>query len=338
MKKVLLILLILLTALIGVGGYFAYCMYGAVMNNEETAYIYLDRDDDVDSLKTKLLEVTQPSPVLGFDLSAKLLRMKGNYKGRYAVETGASMMSVLRTVRNHLQSPVNVVVPSVRTMGDLAARVAKQLMIDSTEVAQVLTSDSVMSSLGFDRQTFPGMFIPNTYEMYWDVSAENLVQRMKKENDNFWNDTRKEKARQLGLTANQVATLASIVDSESAYNPEKPRIAGLYLNRMKKGMLLQSDPTVIYALGDFTIRRVLNKHLAVDSPYNTYLYKGLPPGPIRIPSIAGLDAVLNHEDNNYLYMCAKEDFSGSHNFAVTYAEHQANARRYMKALNERGIK
>ena len=180
--------------------------------------------------------------------------------------------------------------------------------------------------------------IPNTYEMYWDVSADNFLLRMKKENDNFWNKERQTKAQTLGLNANQVATLASIVDSESAYNPEKPRIAGLYINRIKKGMLLQSDPTVIYAIGDFTIRRVLNRHLEADSPYNTYKYKGLPPGPIRIPSIAGLDAVLNHENNNYLYMCAKEDFSGSHNFAVTYAEHQANARRYVKALNERGIK
>jgi len=202
----------------------------------------------------------------------------------------------------------------------------------------LLHSDTLMTRLGYDHQTFLGMFIPNTYEMYWDVSAENLVERLHKEHQTFWNEERKGKAQALGMNENQVATLASIVDSESAYNPEKPRIAGLYLNRMKKGMSLQSDPTVIFALGDFTIRRVLNKHLTIDSPYNTYKYKGLPPGPIRIPSIAGLDAVLNHEDNNYIYMCAKEDFSGSHNFAVTYSEHQANARRYVKALNERGIK
>ena len=172
---------------------------------------------------------------------------------------------------------------------------------------------------------------------YWDVSAENLVQRMKKENDNFWNDTRKEKARQLGLTANQVATLASIVDSESAYNPEKPRIAGLYLNRMKKGMLLQSDPTVIYALGDFTIRRILNNMLSVDSPYNTYRYAGLPPGPICLPSTASIDAVLKNKKTDYLFFCAKEDFSGRHNFATTSIEHSSNAKRFHKALNNRNI-
>lgn len=335
MKKALLILLAVAICAVG---YLAYCMSGCVMRHESTAYLYLDRDDDIDSLKSKLFALTNPKTTLGFDASAKLLRMEGNYKGRYAVDPDASMLSVLRLVRNHTQSPLNVVVPSVRTMGDLAGRLAKQLMIDSIEVVQLLTSDSVMTSLGYDQQTFPGMIIPNTYEMYWDVSADNLLKRLKKENENFWNKERQAKAKAMGLDANQVATLASIVDSESAYNPEKPRIAGLYLNRMKKGMLLQSDPTVIYALGDFTIRRVLNRHLEVDSPYNTYKYKGLPPGPIRIPSIAGLDAVLNHENNNYLYMCAKEDFSGSHNFAVTYAEHQANARRYVKALNERGIK
>ncbi|MBR3454333.1 MAG: endolytic transglycosylase MltG [Bacteroidaceae bacterium] len=335
MKKALLILLVVT---ICAAGYLTYCVCGSVMRHETTSYLFLDRDDDIDSLKAKLFDLTNPKTTIGFDLSAKLLRMKGHYKGRYAVEPEASMMSVLRMVRNHAQSPVKVVVPSVRTMPDLAGRVAKQLMIDSTELVRLLTSDSVMASLGYDQQTFPGMMIPNTYEMYWDVSADNFLLRMKKENDNFWNKERQTKAQALGLNANQVATLASIVDSESAYNPEKPRIAGLYINRIKKGMLLQSDPTVIYAIGDFTIRRVLNRHLEVDSPYNTYKYKGLPPGPIRIPSIAGLDAVLNHENNNYLYMCAKEDFSGSHNFAVTYAEHQANARRYVKALNERGIK
>ena len=146
------------------------------------------------------------------------------------------------------------------------------------------------------------------------------------------------KAKKVGLSQNEVVTLASIVDSETANNGEKARIAGLYMNRLHRGILLQSDPTVIFAVGDFSIRRVLNKHLQVESPYNTYKVKGLPPGPIRIPSIAGIDAVLNYEHNNYIYMCAKEDFSGTHNFAVTYFEHQANARRYINALNQRGIK
>lgn len=335
LKKILIAILVIILA---VGGFCAYCIKGPVLNNEETAYLYIDRDDDIDSLKTKLFELTNPSPAYGFDLSKKLLRMEGNYKGRYAVVPGTSFLDVLRMVRNHVQSPVNVVVPSVRTVNDLARRVADKLMIDSAEIAQVVNNDSVIRSLGYDSLTFLGMFIPNTYEMYWDVSAENLIQRLKKENDNFWNEKRRNKAAAIGLSTNEVSTLASIVDSESAYNPEKPRIAGLYMNRLHKGMLLQSDPTVIFAHRDFTIRRVLNKHLTIDSPYNTYRYKGLPPGPIRIPSVAGLDAVLNYEKNNYIYMCAKEDFSGSHNFAVSYSEHQAYARRYVKALNERGIK
>ena len=141
----------------------------------------------------------------------------------------------------------------------------------------------------------------------------------------------------MGLTPNEVATLASIIDEETANNGEKPMVAGMYLNRLKKGMLLQADPTVKFALGDFTLRRILNKHLEVDNPYNTYKYPGLPPGPIRVPSVQGLEAVLNPAQSNYLYMCAKEDFSGTHNFACTLAEHLQNARRYQQALNQRGI-
>jgi UPF0755 protein len=169
------------------------------------------------------------------------------------------------------------------------------------------------------------------------MSIDDFVQRMVEENKRFWSEGRLQKANALGMSKEEVVTLASIVDSETANNGEKPRVAGLYINRLKKGMLLQSDPTVIFATKDFTIRRVLNHHLQTESPYNTYKYKGLPPGPIRIPSIAGIDAVLNYEKHNYIYMCAKEDFSGTHNFASTYRAHLANARRYTKALTARGI-
>jgi UPF0755 protein len=182
------------------------------------------------------------------------------------------------------------------------------------------------------------MFIPNTYEVYWNTPAEKLIERMKREYDVFWNNDRRRKAENIRLTPIEVSILASIVEEETAAPDEYPIVAGLYLNRLYKGMMLQADPTVKFAVGDFSLRRILNRHLEVDSPYNTYMYAGLPPGPIRIPSPKSIDAVLNHTVHNYLYMCAKEDFSGRHNFAVTLKEHNKNAEKYRAELNRRGIK
>ena len=181
------------------------------------------------------------------------------------------------------------------------------------------------------------MFIPNTYEMYWNTSAIEFFERLHSEYDKFWNAERKAKAAALNLNPIQVSILASIVDAEALYDKEMPIIAGLYLNRLNKGILLQADPTVIFANGDFTVKRVTNSLLKVSSPYNTYKYSGLPPGPIMMPSINAIDAVLNKNDNNYIYMCAKEDFSGYHNFAVTVQEHERNAKKYRDALNKRNI-
>jgi UPF0755 protein len=180
--------------------------------------------------------------------------------------------------------------------------------------------------------------VPDTYEVYWNTSIENLMSRLKKEHDKFWNNSRQEKASAIGLTPNEVCTLASIIDEETSNNPEKPMIARMYLNRLAKGMALQADPTIKFALKDFALKRIYHNMLNTDSPYNTYRYAGLPPGPIKVASVAGIDAVLNAAKHNYLYMCAKEDFSGTHNFASTYSEHLRNAAKYSKALNERGIK
>ena len=176
------------------------------------------------------------------------------------------------------------------------------------------------------------------YELYWTLQPKALLERMNKEAQKFWNDKRVLEAKQLGLTPDEVMTVASIVEQETAYNPEKPMVAGMYLNRLNQKMPLQADPTVKFALGDFALRRILHEHLRVNSPYNTYKVKGLPPGPICIPSVESINAVLHRANHNYLYMCAKEDFSGSHNFATTYAEHQKNATKYAAALNARGIR
>ncbi|HWL00047.1 MAG TPA: endolytic transglycosylase MltG, partial [Parapedobacter sp.] len=191
---------------------------------------------------------------------------------------------------------------------------------------------------GFDSANFLSMFVPNTYELYWNTTTEQFADRMHNEYEKFWNDERRQKAETINLNPQEVAVLASIVKGEALHTDEMPAIAGLYLNRLRKGMLLQADPTVIFANNDFTIRRVLYRHLRTDSPYNTYLYRGLPPGPIMMPSIAAIDAVLNYQQHDYIYMCAKDDFSGYHNFAVTQAEHNINARKFQQALNERNIK
>ena len=315
----------------------AYFVFSVSARNEEDAYIYIDRDDTIDSVYAKVEEVAHPSSLLGFKALASLKKYGEHIRtGRYRVEPGMTMTQLFRDLRNHNEVPINLVVPARRELHDWVGRVAAQLMMDSVELSEAVATLPCVEAGG--RKALPVEIIPNTYEVYWDMSAEKLVERMQTEYKRFWTDERLQKAKDKGLTQLEVSTLASIVDSESAYDPEKPRIAGLYLNRLHKGMLLQSDPTVIFAVGDFTIRRVLNEHLRTESPFNTYRVKGLPPGPIRIASVAGLDAVLNAEQNDYLYMCAKEDFSGSHNFATTYGEHLQNARRYINELNKRGIK
>lgn len=299
--------------------------------DEEQRLMYIDQDDTPDSVKTK--------SGLGWrwEVYSRVLSFHPR-TGRYRVPADMTCLELYRMLRNGIQEPLNLVVPTSRTMDRLAAVLSKSLMVDSAEIATALTDSIYLSTRGYTTATIPALFIPNTYEVYWDISVDKLVERMERENNRFWTAERKAKAQACGLTHEQVATLASIVDEETANDAEKPMIAGLYLNRLRIGMPLQADPTVKFAVGDFSLRRILGKHLKVESPYNTYLVDGLPPGPIRIASIAGLDAVLNHAEHNYLYMCAKEDFSGTHNFAATLSEHYKNARRYVKALNERGIK
>jgi UPF0755 protein len=229
-------------------------------------------------------------------------------------------------------------IPESRTMQKLAAVLGRKLMMDSVEIAAALIDDAYCQRWGYDTCTIAALFVPNTYEVYWNTTLDHFMERMVKEHDAFWNKERCAKAEAAQLTPDEVCTLASIIDEETANNDEKPMIAGMYLNRLHKSMALQADPTVKFALKNFELRRIYHDMLFYDSPYNTYRNTGLPPGPIKIASVKGIDAVLNYVRHDYLYMCAKEDFSGTHNFAVSYAEHLRNAARYAKALNERGIK
>ena len=334
MNKKFLWLVAGLAIVVAGAAFFTYYLISAEAPNSKEGpgrLIFIDRDDTADSVKVK--------SELGWrwDLYNKVFSFRPR-TGRYHVEPGTTCLQLFRHLRNGAQEPMNLVVPTARTMEKLASVLSQSLMVDSAEIAQALTDSSYCNTHGYTTATIPALFIPNTYEVYWDISVDKLVERMESENNRFWTAERKSKAEACGMTREEVATLASIVDEETANNAEKPMIAGLYINRLRLGMPLQADPTVKFAVRDFTLRRILNKHLQVESPYNTYRVVGLPPGPIRIPSIAGLDAVLNHTEHSYLYMCAKEDFSGTHNFAKNLSEHYQNARRYVRALNERGIR
>jgi UPF0755 protein len=259
------------------------------------------------------------------------------YAGRYELDSSMNNNEIIDKLRAGYQDPVKVIFNSIRTPEQLAGRISMQIEADSVDLVELFYNDSLIQNLGLKQETFTSIFLPNTYEFWWNTSAESFVKRMYKEYQRFWNEERKEKASKLNLTPEEVTTLASIVDEETYYNSEMPRVAGLYINRLRKRMHLQADPTLKFALGDFSIKRVLNVHKQIDSPYNTYRRYGLPPGPISIPSISAIDAVLNYESHSYLYMCAKPDFSGYHNFAKTLSQHNINAREYQRALNKERI-
>ena len=257
--------------------------------------------------------------------------------GHYLVKDGMSNNELVNMLRAGLQTPVKLTFNNVRTKEELAGKVANIIEADSASLRNALLDSALLIKYDFTPATISAMIIPNTYEIWWNTDADEFLERMYREYHKFWKETRLEKAQQAGMTPTEVATLASIVDEETVKSDEKPTVAGLYINRLDKGIRLQADPTIKYVLGDFTVNRVLSRDLLIDSPYNTYMYRGLPPGPIRFPSITGIEAVLNHEDHNYLYMCAKDDFSGYHNFAKTLRQHNINAAKYRRALSKRRI-
>ena len=257
--------------------------------------------------------------------------------GRYVISNDISYNALINILRSGRQSPVNVTFNNIRTLSDLAGRIGGEIEADSSGIMEFLSNPENYRNDGFTRENVISVFIPNTYEFYWNTDAAGLYSRMLKEYHKFWNDDRLLKAKSIKLTPVEVSILASIIDDEVAKADEKPRIAGVYLNRIKRGIPLQACPTIKFALNDFTITRVLNQHLKIDSPYNTYLHRGFPPGPIGCPTIEGIDAVLNAEKHDYLFFAAKADFSGYHNFSRTLAEHNRYADQYQKELDKRRI-
>lgn len=305
---------------------------------DNTVYVYVDSTKNFDQLVDDLKkDAGLPSEKLFRLLADKMDYPQRMKTGRYAVKKGLAMPELIRALRAGNQTPVKITFNNMRLKKDLANRLAKQLMIDSTALLAALNDTRTVQELGFDENTIVALFIPNTYEVYWDTSIDNLLARMKREYASFWNANRTAKAKKIGLLPVEVSTLASIVEEEATYADEYPIVAGLYLNRLQRGQKLEADPTVKFAVGDFGLRRILFKHLETASPYNTYLHTGLPPGPIRVPSIKAIDAVLAPTQHNYYFMCAKDDLSGRHHFASTLTEHNKNAARYRAALNARGI-
>ncbi len=304
----------------------------------KTAEFFIYSHYTYDSVYAGLKESGLLSNPKNFDWTARKKNLPNHiYAGRYLIKKGMSNNELVNKFRSGSQDPVHLTFNNIRNLKELAQRVSEQLEPSANAFYSKLSDQALQKEYGFNSFTMASMFIPNTYEFYWNTSPEKFIKRMNDEYNRFWTNRRKADAEKLGLTQTEVITLASIVEEETLKEDERPKIAGVYLNRLDIGMRLQADPTVIFAAGDFEIRRVLNKHKIIDSPYNTYKYGGLPPGPICMPEISSIDAVLNFKKHKYLYFCAKADFSGYHSFAKTLNEHMKNARAYQKELNKRRI-
>jgi len=340
--------ILLAVALIGLLGasYFAYFVYKTMLSentafNNEEAYVYISKNDTYEDVKNQLEPLLKD--IDAFHALAEQKKYTTNVKsGRYIIKKGMNNNDIINSIRSK-NIPVKIAFNNQERLENLAGRISSQLDVDSLELLNVMTSDKFLKKNGFTKETAIGMYIPNSYEVFWNTSAENFRGRMLKEYNAFWNANRTAKAKKLNLTKNEVLSLAAIVHKETAKIDERPRVAGVYLNRIRLGMPLQADPTVIYAVKlkennfDKVIKRVLYKDLEVDSPYNTYKYRGIPPGPITMPDVSAIDAVLNAEKHKYLYFVANVKNFGYHKFAKSLAQHNANKNEYVRWINKVGI-
>lgn len=320
-----------------VAGMFVWNYINAPYKGIEAAWVYLPHGTTRPELKDQLLSVLGPrtgaATMSVYDAAAP---KDAQIYGAYRIEPGTPAKDIARRLVRHRQTPIRLTFNNVRTLPQLAERISSQMEFSDGEFMAAL--DSVLPKSGFKtREQYPAAFLPDTYEFYWTTPASATVEKLLTVRNSFWNTDRRNRARELGITPVEAATLASIAEEETNNREERGIVARLYLNRVHKSIKLQADPTVKFALGDFGLRRIRGEHLKVNSPYNTYKVNGLPPGPIRIAEATTIDALLNSKPHKWIYMCAKEDFSGTHNFASDYSTHTANARRYRQALNQRGI-
>lgn len=336
--KFIIIFVAIAFIIVGIRGYQLY-QYVFRENIKTDFVLYIPNNASYEQVTDSLIRNDALLSLKAFRWVSKKKEYPKSVKlGRYLLKKGMNTNQIVNMLKGGMQTPLNVTFNNVRSKEDVAGKVSKYLQTDSLSILKLFSDENRIQKFGFTSETYSAMFIPNTYECYWTISAEGFADRMKMEYDRFWNKERKTKAEEIKLTPVEVTILASIVQSETAKNEELKRIAGLYINRLNRGIFLQADPTVKYAVGDYSLKRILNVHLEIDSPYNTYKHLGLPPGPINFPETSAIDAVLNYEQHKYIYMCAKEDFSGYHNFAVTLSEHNRNAARYRAALNRNKIR
>jgi UPF0755 protein len=341
LNRILAIAAIVVFLFMSAGGWWFYRVYynpNVQVANHKSDFLYVRTGTTMPELMLQLQEQKLVKDTSSFAMIARLKKFNTPKPGRYRIRDRMSNRELVNMLRAGIQEPVTFTFNNVRTKEQLASRVGGKLEADSAKLLFLMNDPGFLSKYGMTPETVMTLFIPDSYEFYWNTSEEQFFDRMAKEYKEFWTEERKAKARAMGMSQSDVVILASIVEAEQTrFADERPSIAGLYLNRMRKGMPLQSDPTVIYALGDFSIQRVLGDDLEVESPYNTYRHTGLPPGPIRIPQAESVDAVLENMDCNYIYMCA-EFGTGHHKFTNDYDEHLKNAREYRKALDRAKIK
>lgn len=320
-------------------GLFLFCLPLLTKKAAHDALIKIPRNATEEMVRDSI------SKYLDDDYAGKVMtvsRLRGSViagrHGAYLIRQGMSPLQAEHRLSHGAQQPLTVTINQFRTLETLAQRVAAKLDFTAGELMDKVKNDSILIRYGLTKEQALSLFIEDSYDFYWNASPETFINKIGANYNRIWNEERVKKASDLGLTPAEIMTIASIVDEETSKTDEKDKIGRLYINRYLKGMKLQADPTVKYAVGDFSIRRILKTHLKTESPYNTYLNSGLPPGPIRTTSVATIDRILNSEPSDAIYMCAKEDFSGYHNFAATYKEHLENAKRYQTALDKRGIK
>jgi UPF0755 protein len=327
----------LLLLLVGIAIYFKYFISNTAIDEKE--YLYIKTGSSFENVIRTIDSAKLVKDISSFTKTAKQFNLENNiHPGKFEICPGMSNYKIARMLRANAQKPVKLVINKIRTKQQLASFISSKLEADSLSMIQYLNNNQELSQIGLDSNSIIGTFLPNTYEFYWNSDAKKIVEKINKYYQKFWSQDNLSKAKNLGLTPIQVMTIASIVEEETNHNPEKGNVASVYLNRLKKGMKLQADPTVKYAIGDFAIRRVLLKQLQTPSPYNTYYVNGLPPGPICTPSESSIKAVLNAPATDYLFFCASPDKVGTHNFATNDQEHAANAKKFQDWLNTRGIK
>jgi UPF0755 protein len=337
-KKIVFVLVGLFFTIGGLGLASVYWVMFAP-NVQKNGFLYIRTGSEFQQVFDSLQKHDFLKNSMTFDAWQKAKSYQNYVKpGRYELRKGMTNRQLVNILRSGRQTPVNVTFNNIRTLDQLASRINAQIEADSASLMQAILDSDFLEKNQLSRYEIKAIFVPNTYEIWWNTSAPQFVERMRIEHEKFWNEERIKKANSKNLTPIEVSIIASIVQEETAKNDEKPLVAAVYLNRLKRGMLLQADPTVKYGIGDFSLRRILYVHLEHNSPFNTYKNKGLPPGPICFPSTVSLDAVLNAPSTDDLFFCAKADFSGYHAFAKTYAEHLQNARKYQDELNKRNIK